>query len=581
MVSASRLAWLGDKLAAGRQCRVKLNTHCDRIIANFILLPQVDGAMMNSQAILIVQSLLHALPGAVVVDHGHASSAGESHVSFIFRRPPGQTAQHRHDDDGGDGRDDHGHGPDDDEHGGGGRRGRRGRDLWHDGQGDPWSGGDGRGVQGCGHPDARAGGGAVLRPRKAPRRHADQVAVLPGGADPAELVADLAVPGRPPADAARERAGVPHRGFPHLLEDVDVRGADARAGAVADPGRGAADARGDGPCADVPADLRGNDDVRQGADLRGGFAADRFQDGTRGAHALRGAADVPASAAVGGAGATDSRGADDVRGDGSRAAVPADLRGDADVREGSDHRGGLAADHPQYCVRGAAAVREAADAPVRAAVGHAGAADSRGDGVFRGDGVCAGIPADLRGDGGAREGGGLAADPFLFGVRGAAAVRGAADVRDGDAHGFVASTYVRAGADRSDHHVKAVLFASHDDDHPAEMFADAGCGDPPGNVARAFRLDGDGGAGGGRVDFPDREVLASRLPDPIGGMDDESRAEWFLGELQSCRLRRPGVLARVDFLWKYMGCSADTAEAKRKRSELLKIRNAALTRART
>ncbi|CAK0827549.1 unnamed protein product [Prorocentrum cordatum] len=56
MVCAARLRWLSDQLALGRQCRLRVNSHCDKVIVNVVLLPVFDSLMLNSFALQLADS---------------------------------------------------------------------------------------------------------------------------------------------------------------------------------------------------------------------------------------------------------------------------------------------------------------------------------------------------------------------------------------------------------------------------------------------------------------------------------------------------------------------------------------------
>eukprot|EP00972_Heterocapsa_arctica_P069663 10294097-Heterocapsa_arctica.AAC.1 len=88
MVTASRLEWLSAQLAAGRQCRVRMNSHLDRVIIHFVLLPLIDPCMLNYFALMMTHSMTAVLHEAIVVDHGHGTSSGEAHVSFSYKPRP-------------------------------------------------------------------------------------------------------------------------------------------------------------------------------------------------------------------------------------------------------------------------------------------------------------------------------------------------------------------------------------------------------------------------------------------------------------------------------------------------------------
>ena len=85
MVHFGRLEWITRELARGRQCRVRLNTAVDKVVVHFVMLPGYDLGVRNMLVIHFVEVLSLALPEAVVTDHGHQKSSGESHISFILK----------------------------------------------------------------------------------------------------------------------------------------------------------------------------------------------------------------------------------------------------------------------------------------------------------------------------------------------------------------------------------------------------------------------------------------------------------------------------------------------------------------
>ena len=71
MVSASRLVWIAGQLSAGRQCRVRLNSHADRLVVHMVLLAAYDDRMLNTIALAVVNMMHNSLHSACGVDHGH------------------------------------------------------------------------------------------------------------------------------------------------------------------------------------------------------------------------------------------------------------------------------------------------------------------------------------------------------------------------------------------------------------------------------------------------------------------------------------------------------------------------------
>ncbi|CAK0800987.1 unnamed protein product [Prorocentrum cordatum] len=86
MVSASRLVWMAGQLSAGRQCRVLLNSHADRLVVHMVLLLAYVDRMLNTIALAVVNMMHNSLHSACVVDHGHGSSTGEAHITFNMKR---------------------------------------------------------------------------------------------------------------------------------------------------------------------------------------------------------------------------------------------------------------------------------------------------------------------------------------------------------------------------------------------------------------------------------------------------------------------------------------------------------------
>merc|ERR1712032_1243198 len=76
MVTSSRLEWDIAQLTCGRQSRLKLNSHADKLVLHIELLSAYDIAMLNGTAIFLLQYVLANLPATIAVDHGHSSSGG-------------------------------------------------------------------------------------------------------------------------------------------------------------------------------------------------------------------------------------------------------------------------------------------------------------------------------------------------------------------------------------------------------------------------------------------------------------------------------------------------------------------------
>ena len=88
MVTQNRLEWVLQQLHCGRQARISISTHIDRILIKVCLLPLVDQRMRNVVATYWINFVLHALPDTVAVDHGHRNSQGESHISILCKPIP-------------------------------------------------------------------------------------------------------------------------------------------------------------------------------------------------------------------------------------------------------------------------------------------------------------------------------------------------------------------------------------------------------------------------------------------------------------------------------------------------------------
>ena len=88
MVVAARLAWVKLELARGRQARIKMSSFLGKVKLTLVLLPQWHDGMMNLPAIAMIDLFLERLHGVIAVDHGHANSAGESHISICMMPAP-------------------------------------------------------------------------------------------------------------------------------------------------------------------------------------------------------------------------------------------------------------------------------------------------------------------------------------------------------------------------------------------------------------------------------------------------------------------------------------------------------------
>ena len=88
MVVAARLAWVKQELSRGRQARIKMSSFLGKVKLTLVLLPQWHDGMMNLPAIAMIDLFLERLHGVIAVDHGHANSAGESHISICMMPAP-------------------------------------------------------------------------------------------------------------------------------------------------------------------------------------------------------------------------------------------------------------------------------------------------------------------------------------------------------------------------------------------------------------------------------------------------------------------------------------------------------------
>ena len=95
MVSAARLEWIIQQLAAGRQASIRLLTYDDHMSVKVCLMPKYDPQMRNMLASGFLHSILLNIDGAIVVDHGHKKSNGESHICFKLRPKPDITQADR------------------------------------------------------------------------------------------------------------------------------------------------------------------------------------------------------------------------------------------------------------------------------------------------------------------------------------------------------------------------------------------------------------------------------------------------------------------------------------------------------
>ena len=88
MVSAARVEWVLRELTAGRQASAKVITYTDRMVIKLCLFPSYAPLMRNGILCSLMQSVLADMESAIVVDHGHKKSNGESHIQFMFRPSP-------------------------------------------------------------------------------------------------------------------------------------------------------------------------------------------------------------------------------------------------------------------------------------------------------------------------------------------------------------------------------------------------------------------------------------------------------------------------------------------------------------
>ena len=88
MVSAARLHWIIQELANGRQGVVKLCSHSDKLIMQICLFPVWEPTMRNSLVISLLHMVQLDIDNAIIVDHGHKNSKGESHIRFVVKPLP-------------------------------------------------------------------------------------------------------------------------------------------------------------------------------------------------------------------------------------------------------------------------------------------------------------------------------------------------------------------------------------------------------------------------------------------------------------------------------------------------------------
>ena len=151
MVVDARLQWLLGALREGRQTRLTITSHSNgHITLKYKLGQPSSSAADNVFTAEVTESVRQQLLSRIVVNHGHRSSDGSSHVSLSLRQPPAiahPAAPVNNGDDGDppDGRDRarklggrHPHNPAGDHGPSGGPGGGSGGDPWFTGGGDPW-----------------------------------------------------------------------------------------------------------------------------------------------------------------------------------------------------------------------------------------------------------------------------------------------------------------------------------------------------------------------------------------------------------------------------------------------------------
>eukprot|EP00973_Karenia_brevis_P026739 3690143-Karenia_brevis.AAC.1 len=138
MVTASRLEWALEQIAAGRKVRVRLNSHAGKMIIHVHLLSEYCTDLVHAATTLLLTHVLNCLDDYVAVDHGHKHSNGESHFSIVLKTRASIPHGHRHASS--DSNDDSG---DNDDFGGASKRHRQSGnddiDPWHTDHGDPWT----------------------------------------------------------------------------------------------------------------------------------------------------------------------------------------------------------------------------------------------------------------------------------------------------------------------------------------------------------------------------------------------------------------------------------------------------------
>ena len=88
MVILARLQWLAGELLRGRQCRIKLNSHDNRLIVHVALTDHFNAGNNNWLANATVNHMIENLPYVIAVDRGHRNSDGTSLITFMLKAAP-------------------------------------------------------------------------------------------------------------------------------------------------------------------------------------------------------------------------------------------------------------------------------------------------------------------------------------------------------------------------------------------------------------------------------------------------------------------------------------------------------------
>ena len=87
MVTKSRLEWILQQLAQGRQCRCRVNSYPGKLIVHVVLTDTYSSKMLNFVPFMIIQAMEQSVEQFISVDHGHRNSKAECHCSLVFKLP--------------------------------------------------------------------------------------------------------------------------------------------------------------------------------------------------------------------------------------------------------------------------------------------------------------------------------------------------------------------------------------------------------------------------------------------------------------------------------------------------------------